>query len=122
MDQRWAEGLDLLSVLGLWAAVLPHFDSAEGGTHATRFCYLGEQRLQLMETPGAPWGWTRYGRPPSSTILSPNDFRSPIVEIASRVGMVVVIPSFRRVPFQDSGTADHDVAVAGAGVHFDSRV
>ena len=30
-------------------AVIPHYDNAEGGTHDTRFCYLGERRLALME-------------------------------------------------------------------------
>jgi hypothetical protein len=29
--------------------VIPHYDNAEGGTHDTRFCYLGERRLRLME-------------------------------------------------------------------------
>ncbi|MGH3977313.1 MAG: hypothetical protein ACRDS9_28965, partial [Pseudonocardiaceae bacterium] len=46
----WAEGMDLLAQIGLRAAVIPHYDNAEGGTHDTRFCYLGERRLQLMET------------------------------------------------------------------------
>ena len=27
----------------------PHFDNAEGGTHDTRFCYLGEKRLRILE-------------------------------------------------------------------------
>jgi len=46
----WLEGLDLLSrVTGLSAAVIPHYDNAEGGNHDTRFCYLGERRLQAME-------------------------------------------------------------------------
>lgn len=46
----WREGMDLLSkVTGLKAAVIPHFDNAEGGTHDTRFCYLGERRLALLE-------------------------------------------------------------------------
>ncbi len=48
-DPHWVPGLDLLAVLGLRAAVIPHFDNAEGGTHDTRFCYLGERRLQAME-------------------------------------------------------------------------
>jgi hypothetical protein len=30
-------------------ALVPHFDNAEGGNHDTRFCYLGERRLRLME-------------------------------------------------------------------------
>jgi hypothetical protein len=46
---RWAQGMDLLAQLGLRAAVIPHYDNAEGGTHDTRYSYLGERRLELME-------------------------------------------------------------------------
>ena len=49
MDPRWEDGLDLMGVLGVNAAVIPHFDNAEGGNHDTRFCYLGERRLALLE-------------------------------------------------------------------------
>jgi cyanophycinase-like exopeptidase len=45
----WAAGLDLLAQLGVRAAVIPHYDNAEGGTHDTRYCYLGEQRLRRLE-------------------------------------------------------------------------
>jgi len=34
---------------GLKVAVIPHYDNAEGGTHDTRFCYLGERRLKVLE-------------------------------------------------------------------------
>ncbi|HVE62661.1 MAG TPA: hypothetical protein VNB94_02500 [Mycobacteriales bacterium] len=46
---HWLPGLDLLSVTGLKAAVIPHYDNAEGGRHDTRYCYLGESRLAAME-------------------------------------------------------------------------
>jgi len=46
---RWLDGLDLLAIGGLRAAVIPHFDNAEGGTHDTRYCYLGERRLAMLE-------------------------------------------------------------------------
>ena len=46
---RWLPGLDLLGLLGLTVAVIPHYDNAEGGRHDTRHCYLGEQRLAAME-------------------------------------------------------------------------
>ena len=46
---RWLDGLDLLAEAGLTAAVIPHFNNAEGGTHDTRFCYMGERRLRLLE-------------------------------------------------------------------------
>ena len=45
----WLEGLDLLRVAGLRAAVVPHYNNAEGGTHDTRFCYMGERRLRALE-------------------------------------------------------------------------
>ncbi len=47
---RWLEGLDLVGrATGLRAAVVPHYDNAEGGTHDTRFCYMGERRLCMLE-------------------------------------------------------------------------
>lgn len=47
---RWLEGLDLLGrATGLRAAVVPHYDNNEGGTHDTRFCYMGERRLRSLE-------------------------------------------------------------------------
>jgi cyanophycinase-like exopeptidase len=49
-EPAWQPGLDLLqAATGLRAAVVPHFDNAEGGHHDTRFCYLGETRLTRME-------------------------------------------------------------------------
>jgi cyanophycinase-like exopeptidase len=48
-DPRWLPGLDLLTPLGLPVAVVPHYDNAEGGNHDTRFCYLGERRLRVLE-------------------------------------------------------------------------
>ncbi len=49
-DPDWLDGLDVLGrATGLRAAVIPHFDNTEGGTHDTRFCYLGERRLEILE-------------------------------------------------------------------------
>ena len=43
-------GLDLLGpATGLRAAVVPHYDNAEGGNHDTRYCYMGERRLRQLE-------------------------------------------------------------------------
>ena len=50
-DPSWLAGMDLLGQLtGISAAVVPHYDNREGGRHDTRFCYLGEERLEAMET------------------------------------------------------------------------
>ncbi len=50
-EPRWLDGLDVFgAATGLRAAVIPHFDNTEGGTHDTRYCYLGERRLGLLES------------------------------------------------------------------------
>jgi hypothetical protein len=54
-DPYWLEGLDVLAEVGLDVAVIPHYDNAEGGNHDTRFCYLGERRLAMLE-PELPEG------------------------------------------------------------------
>jgi hypothetical protein len=46
---HWLEGLDLLAAAGIRAALITHWDNAEGGTHDTRFCYMGEARLRRLE-------------------------------------------------------------------------
>jgi hypothetical protein len=48
-DPHWLAGLDVLSVLGISAAVLPHWDNAEGPGHDTRYAFIGEQRLLELE-------------------------------------------------------------------------
>lgn len=48
-DPYWLPGLDVLATIGINAAVLPHYDNAEGGGHDTRFCFLGERRLAALE-------------------------------------------------------------------------
>ena len=56
-EVHWVEGLNLLGQFGLPIVVIPHWNNAEGGTHDTRFCYMGESRLIRLETmlpPGTP--------------------------------------------------------------------
>lgn len=47
---RWAEGLNLLGRFGLDLVVVPHWNNAEGGTHDTRFCYMGQERFRKLES------------------------------------------------------------------------
>jgi hypothetical protein len=46
---HWLEGLDLLARVGLDFVVIPHYDNSQGGTHDTRYCFMGERRLRLLE-------------------------------------------------------------------------
>jgi cyanophycinase-like exopeptidase len=49
-DPYWADGLNLLSELGLELAIVPHFDDNSGGeNYDSRFCYMGAQRFDVLQ-------------------------------------------------------------------------
>jgi peptidase E len=47
---HWVGGLNILGHFGLDLVVIPHWNNAEGGTHDTRFCYMGEPRFRELES------------------------------------------------------------------------
>jgi peptidase E len=47
---HWVEGLNILEHFGLDLIAIPHWNNAEGGTHDTRFCYMGEPRFRQLES------------------------------------------------------------------------
>jgi peptidase E len=50
-DPHWLPGLNLIERhTGMPAAIIPHYDNADGANHDTRFCYIGEARLRIMES------------------------------------------------------------------------
>ncbi len=49
-DLHWVDGLNTLGSFGLDLVVVPHWNNAEGGTHDTRFCYMGEPRFRELES------------------------------------------------------------------------
>ncbi|MGH3200640.1 MAG: hypothetical protein ACRDOA_20695 [Streptosporangiaceae bacterium] len=83
---RWLAGLDLLGTLGLTAAVVPHYDNAEGRHYDTRYCYLGERRLAAMERQLLPDA-AILGVDEHTAVLI--DLRSGQVDIRGRGGMTV---------------------------------
>jgi cyanophycinase-like exopeptidase len=46
---HWVAGLNLLEGAGLDLAIVPHWNNAEGRNHDTRFCFMGEPRLRVLE-------------------------------------------------------------------------
>ena len=48
-DPRWLDGLNILGEIGVNVALIPHYNNAERGHHDTRFCYMGERRLSMLE-------------------------------------------------------------------------
>ncbi len=49
-DLHWVEGMNILGHFGFNLVVIPHWNNAEGGTHDTRFCYMGETRFRKLES------------------------------------------------------------------------
>ncbi|MFI7699897.1 hypothetical protein [Nonomuraea sp. NPDC049480] len=88
-EPHWREGIDLLEPLGLQAVLIPHFDNAEGGTHDTRYCYLGERRLSRMERE-LPAGTAVLGIDEHTAVVI--DLESEAVRVAGRGGLTVRRP------------------------------
>ncbi|HEX9623541.1 MAG TPA: hypothetical protein VF979_04125, partial [Streptosporangiaceae bacterium] len=78
-DPHWLDGLDLMSVLGLKVVVIPHYDNAEGGTHDTRFCYLGERRLAMLERE----------LPADSAVLGVDEHTALVIDLATQQAQVL---------------------------------
>ena len=49
-DLHWVDGIDIFGQLGFNLVVIPHWNNAEGGTHDTRFCFMGEPRFRKLES------------------------------------------------------------------------
>src|SRR6266704_6658169 len=83
---RWLDGLDLLGSFGLNVALIPHYDNAEGGRYDTRYCYLGERRLAVMER-DLPADAAVLGVDEHTAVLI--DLRTDGIEIRGRGGVTV---------------------------------
>lgn len=77
-DPYWLPGLDVLSTIGINAAVIPHYDNGEGPDHDTRFCFLGEQRLRALEEQ----------MPPDVFILGIDEHTALIIDLDAETAMV----------------------------------
>ena len=104
----WLEGLDVLGESGLRAAVIPHYNNAEGGNHDTRYCYLGERRLAAMEA----------GLPEGAFVLGVDEHTGLILDLgagsASIVGLgAVTVRSRGRSALLEAGTALPIAELAG---------
>jgi len=107
-DPRWVPGLDLLRAIGLRVALIPHYDNAEGGTHDTRFCYLGEDRLARLEHE-LPEGAFVLGVDEHSALLI--DLDAQRAEVAGHGGVTVRVQG-RSLRIETGETMDLAAIVA----------
>jgi hypothetical protein len=118
---HWLDGLDLLTPLGLPVAVVPHYDNAEGGSHDTRFCYLGERRLAMLEAE----------LPPEVFILGVDGHTALVLDLDSGSGLVMglgtvtvrkdgrstIFPAGSEVSIAELVAAAHGSAADGSAAH-----
>jgi cyanophycinase-like exopeptidase len=101
---HWIAGLDLVHSAGLRAAVIPHYNNAEGGTHDTRYCYLGERRLRVLE----------QQLPEGCGVLGVDEHTACIIDVAA--GTLAVRGrgrvTWRRDGAETHWTAGDEVAIA----------
>jgi hypothetical protein len=71
---HWRDGLDLLRPHGLDVVVVPHYDNAEGGTHDTSCCYIGDRRLRTLEA----------GLDASTWVLGVDEHTAAIIDLDAR--------------------------------------
>ena len=48
-DVHWVDGMDILGQFGFNVVIVPHWNNAEGGTHDTRFCFMGAPRFRKLQ-------------------------------------------------------------------------
>ncbi len=78
-DPEWMDGMNLLAAVGLeGVTVIPHFDNTEGTNHDTRFCYLGEPRLLMLEAM----------LDADETILGIDEHTALVIDLVSRTAKV----------------------------------
>ncbi|MDJ0768908.1 MAG: hypothetical protein QNJ12_08945 [Ilumatobacter sp.] len=109
MEPWWEPGLDLLAPIGINAAVIPHFDNAEGGNHDTRFCYLGERRLAMLE-PQLPDGAFVVGLDEHTGVIM--DLDRDVAEIVGK-GALTLRRDGRSVRIDAGATIPIDVIRSG---------
>lgn len=73
-EVHWVDGLDMLAPFGFNLIVVPHWNNAEGGSHDTRFCFMGEPRFQQLEAL----------LPDDSTILGVDEHTACIIDLESQ--------------------------------------
>jgi len=108
---RWLEGLNLIGDAGLPAVVVPHFNNAEGGNHDTRFCYMGERRLSMLEAM----------LPPEVFILGVDEHTALILDLDAATATVaglgsVTVRNQGQMSALVNGTTVGIAELAGAGI------
>ncbi len=75
---HWIDGVDVLGAFGFDVVVVPHWNNAEGGTHDTRYCYMGADRFRHLEA----------ALPPGITVLGVDEHTACVLDLAADVAEI----------------------------------
>jgi hypothetical protein len=76
---HWKTGLNFLKPLGLEPVIIPHWNNSEGGTHDTRYCYMGYPRFEQLEK----------RLPPRTVILGIDEYTAVNIDFSSNICRVM---------------------------------
>jgi cyanophycinase-like exopeptidase len=118
----WERGIDILGRFGFDLVVIPHWNNAEGGSHDTRFCFMGGPRLKRLEEL-LPENLTMLGIDEHTAIIF--DFAAGQAQIRGlgkvvvrRNGKEAIIEKESRIPlkvFQKNGDDSITIAEVSSG-------
>jgi cyanophycinase-like exopeptidase len=117
---HWLDGLDLLTPLGFGAhcVVVPHWDNAEGGTHDTRFCYMGERRLSALEEMLPDDAWVLGIDEHTALVVDLNASEASVIGrggvTVRRRGAADRLPAGTRMPIADLIASGRNIAAKDA--------
>jgi cyanophycinase-like exopeptidase len=87
---RWLQGLNIMgTLLGLRVAIVPHWNNAEGATHDTSRCFIGEAKLRELERSLAP-GIAILGIDEHTALTI--DFATDLVTVHGKGAVTIRIP------------------------------
>ena len=95
-ELHWVDGLDILKRFGFDLVIVPHWNNAEGGTHDTRYCFMGRTRFLQLEAL----------LPPDVAILGLDEHTACIIDLNKQtvnvrgIGRVVLRRSKKEVVFK----------------------
>ena len=109
---RWLQGLDIMgTLLGLRVAIVPHWNNAEGATHDTSRCFIGDAKLRELERSLAP-GIAILGIDEHTALTI--DFATDLVTVHGKGAVTIRIPGGGETALHSG--ASEPIGVFGARV------
>jgi len=78
-EPHWVDGLDLFEPYGFELAIVPHWNNNEGGVYDTRYCFVGQPRMRVLE----------QALPATAAILGVDEYTACILDLGGGEAQVM---------------------------------